>query len=245
MDEQVGDATIIDYSTTSAWEYNAYAFQACPGAPEDDPGCPRGAAPDGTPGQLLLDGVEYDLAFDKLLLDFYASGSFALSGANCAVFADTDLTLHPVLVDLRQESIGPISTKARFDIWNQNEVRFSGTERCITCWDQTLLSQYGAPNHFLITNLHTDKGKTRIDGVSSIRCSSSVNAAMLGVASRQVTFFCAAGTGFDQAGRTLVGQGEEAAAILYDIVTPPDQAQQEAADFTPKEISKDDRPVGR
>ncbi len=34
---------------------------------------------------------------------------------------------------------------------------------------------------------------------------------------------------------TLVGQGEEAAAILYDILMPPDQAQQEAAGYAPKE----------
>ena len=63
---------------------------------------------------------------------------------------DTDLTLLPMLIDLRQDSEGPVTTKAHSDIWNQNEDGLSGTTRCITCWDQTLLSAYELPNHFMI-----------------------------------------------------------------------------------------------
>jgi hypothetical protein len=44
-----------------------------------------------------------------------------------------------MLIDVRQHSPGPVRTKAHFDIWNQNEDGLSGTIRCITCWDQTLL----------------------------------------------------------------------------------------------------------
>ena len=153
---------------------------------------------------------------------------------------DTDLTLHPVTADLRQDSFGPITTKAKFDIWNQNEVRFSGTERCITCWDQRLLSVYTlsgdptippGPNHFLVSSLQTDKGKARIDGIGSVLCPFSVNAAMLGVAAKQLSFACVQGVGYAEAGRTLVGQGEEAAAVLYDIIMPPGQAEEAGADF--------------
>ena len=86
----------------------------------------------------------------------------------------------------------------------RTKVRFSLTGRCITCWDQTLLSRYDAPKRFLLRNLHTDNGKTRIDGVGSMRCPSSVDVAILGVASKQATYLCATGIGFDQAGRTLV-----------------------------------------
>ncbi len=55
-------------------------------------------------------------------------------------------------------------------------MRFSGAERCITCWDQTFLGDYDAPNHFLIQNLQTDKGKARIDGVESDRCETNPGA---------------------------------------------------------------------
>ncbi len=156
------DVVIVNYANTAAWEYNAWSFQALH--------VEHGATL-GDPGHLDLNGGEYDYAFDKLLFDFYATGSTALSSGDTTVQVDTDLTLHPVDVDLTQDTCGPVHTKANFDIWNQNEVRFSGTHRCIWCWDQTLLSKYtDVANHFLRGNLQTDKGKARIDGVQSDVC---------------------------------------------------------------------------
>jgi len=234
-----GAVDIVSYGDRSAWEYNAYAFQAINQT--------LGAATDGTPGQLLLNGVEYDNGFDKLLLDFYAVGSQAFSSANTFVMLDTDLTLYPVSVDLRQDNNGPVTTKAKFDIWNQNEDGFSGTTRCITCWDQTLLSNYGPPNHFLIGNLQTNKGKARIDGIASDVCNPpelcchlgvdracfpavdhptidqacSIPASLLGVADK-ILAFSGSTTGRTDAGMTLVGQGEQSATVLRDIIAPPD-----------------------
>jgi len=161
-----GHADIINYELRSAWEYQSYAFQAI------NPS--TGTWTDGTPGELSLDGLEYDYAFNTLLFDFYAVGSTALSNGGTTVMLDTDLTLHPVSVDLRQDSCGPIITKAHFDIWNANEDFRSGTARCITCWDQTLLSAYsvdnGLDNHFILADLGSDKGKARIDGMQSFEC---------------------------------------------------------------------------
>ena len=157
-----GSVDIVNYANRSAWEYNAYAFQAVTAA--------LGAQTDATPGKLAMDGVEYDYAFDKLLFDFYAVGSLAFSQLPISVMLDTDLTLFPVSADLRQDTVGPVVTKAKFDIWNQNEDGLSGTTRCITCWDQALLSNYDAPNNFLIGNLQTNKGKARIDGMQSDVC---------------------------------------------------------------------------
>ena len=144
--------------------------------------------------------------------------------AGNVVFHDTGLTLLPVTVDLRQDTLGPVSTKARFDIWNANEVRFSGTQRCITCWDQTLLSRYDQPNHFLRVNLQTDRGMARIDGVASSACPFSVDAPLLGVAVRQLAFTRGNSIiGFDHAAVTLRGQGWEDASIRYDVISPPDE----------------------
>jgi hypothetical protein len=137
------------------------------------------------------------------------------------IFADTDLTLLPANNDLRQDGDGPVTTKAKFDIFNENEVRFSGTQRCITCWDQTLLSDYDSPNHFLIENIHTDRGRARIDGGQSGECEfANRMSPLLGVVMRELTF--------PDAGRASMrsavvprGDGEESATIRYDIIAPP------------------------
>jgi hypothetical protein len=236
-----GSATIINYGAQTAWEYNAWAFQNSSG---------ENGSTVGNPGYMALDGISYDQAYDVLLMDFFASGSQALSSDTVTASIDTDLTLHSVSADLRQDTRGPITTKAKFDIWNENERRFSGTERCITCWDQTLLSNYDAPNHFLIQNLQTDKGKARIDGMASSVCNSpfcgevatfdtptgngprvqcSREASLLGVVSKVVAF-----SGIDsratRAGRSLVGMGIQSAEIMQDIIAPPGELRDAAYD---------------
>ena len=124
------------------------------------------------------------------------------------------------MADLRQDNDGPVTTKAKFDIWNQNEDGFSGTTRCITCWDQTLLSNYELPNHFMMSTIHTDKGKARIDGIFSTMCPDSIEAPLLGVAAK-ILAFSGTANGRAYSGMTLVGQGEEAGYILADIIEPP------------------------
>jgi hypothetical protein len=213
-----GDALIVNYLTGAAWEYNAWAFSVV--APNVTHGNPTG-----TPGILNLDGTEYEPSFDQLLLDFYAVGSTAFSGPTL-VTVNTDVTLFPVSADLRQETDGPVTTKASFTVWNMNETQFTGYDRCITCWDQELLSNYGIPNHFLLQNLQTNKGKARIDGLASQLCDIggiiSENASLLGVAAKMLVF----GTqGFGMAGMTLVGMGTQNALIQADVVVSPPPEQ--------------------
>jgi hypothetical protein len=253
-----GGATLVHYPNADAWDYNAYAFQTTCEDPLQQPlDCTKfdehGVCCEAEviPGQLGMDGFQYDLSYDVLLMQFLASGSQALTSGSRVVTSDTDLTLHPITADLRQDSIGPITTKAEFAIWNQNERRFSGTTRCITCWDQTLLSLYGNPNHFLRSNLQTDEGKARIDGVRSEVCDlhcvrerpnanhldidlildilgidhvCSYDASLLGVLAKHLAFSGAA-TGKATAGRNLVGMGTEDGWIKWDIVPPPGTAQ--------------------
>ncbi len=218
-----GDALIVDYAHQAAWEYNAYAFQVHDVAlgdvvPQDDP--------DENVSELLLNGTVYDSVFDKLLLDFYAydadpPGPFDKPGIQVTV--NTDLTLLPMIIDLRQDGDGPVTTKAVFDIWNMNEWKFSGTTRCITCWDQTWLSEYDPPNHFLRMNLQTNKGKARIDGMYSAVCPDSEDAPLLGVAMKYLVFN-GGQLGFAKAGMNLVGMGVEDGVIYSDISpSPPDE----------------------
>ena len=173
-----GGATIVNYEQGEAWEYAAYSFPVV----ED---VPNGAAV-GTPGIIQLDGNEYDSPFAKLLLDFFASGATAFSGANNLVTHDTDLTLLIVNHDFTDNGTGPYSTKAKFEIWNENEVGFSGMEYCVMKWDESLLSNRGG--HFLVENLQTDKGRARIDGVQSYYCPDSAPQPLLGVAAKLLAY---------------------------------------------------------
>ena len=107
------------------------------------------------------------------------------------------------------------TTKALFAVWNENERRFSGAQRCIESWDSTLLSGFadGAPNQLWRSFLQTDKGKARIDGVASpVVCGEqSEDAPLLGVSSRVLAF----DGQVVRSGRTLVGQGFEKGMIAY------------------------------
>jgi hypothetical protein len=221
-----GDATHVNYADQSAWQFNAWAFQSVNAALAT-------GAQTGTPGILNMDGVDFAPCYSDLLMNFQAVGSSAYSGGQNQVVSDTDLTLHLVSADLRQETTGPVTTKASFDIWNQNEVKFSGTDRCVTCWDQRLLSHYNLPNHFLLQNLQSHHGKARINGLASQLCNTftpqgfpvivSQAAALLGVAAKHLVFNSGMPNigGRARAGGNLIGMGTETAVIQYDFAGGP------------------------
>ncbi len=212
-----GTAILINYETGTAWEYNAFAYRALTSAPQ-------GSASDGVPGQLLMNGEEYDMNYNMLVLDFFANESVPFNTNGVPGEVETDVTLMVMELDLRQDNEGPVTTKAKFDIWNSNEVRFSGTERCITCWDQTLFGDYNDPNHFLVDNLQTDKGKARIDGLGSTVCPLSQDSALLGVEAKAIDFE----NGEEVhaiAGSTMVGQGEDTTGFIRnDVISAPEES---------------------
>jgi hypothetical protein len=223
-----GSAIVLNYSEATAYEYNAEAFQV------RDTGISNGGFLP-SPGELRLDGVEYDIAAEKLLLDFYGSGSDIFS-ARSAVSLDTDLALLPLFIDVRQDGDGPVTTKIEVEIWNEFETKFSGTRRCITCWDKTRLSSFvrsaAIPNHFLRTNLRTDKGQARIDGVESVECDGTAepffetegqDAPLVGVAIKILHFN--GGVERDNSAMNLVGMGYETGIIFYDISGQAEEAQ--------------------
>ncbi|MCP4590688.1 MAG: hypothetical protein GY842_08085, partial [bacterium] len=217
-----GDAVIVNYDKATAWEYNAVAYQALDG----ENGLETNNGLD--PGVLSLNGVEYDQSFEVLLLDFYATGMTGFSGIHTLAL-DTDLTLLPVSVDLRQDNGHglppvPVTTKARFDIWNQEESGPFGYERCITCWDQALLSSYepAGLTIFMREFLQTDKGVARIDGMESGVCPGSEANPLVGVAAKHLTFggFDRLPVGRDTAGMNLPGWGYDDSAVVRADVTP-------------------------
>ncbi len=206
-----GDATIVNYREQHAWQYATPAFQVI-----DE--FAHGAAT-GTPGDLLLDGTEYAEHGAMLLLNFIASNSDAYSGGGIGALHDTALTLMPLAGDFRSDTVGPRTTKATFDIWNQNEVKFTNLDQCVSCWSSTRLSRSPLPNHFLMHSLHTDAGKARIDGVTSGLCApdEAFETALIGVATRLI----APGI---VTGHNLFDIGRESGRIRYDAHDPPPEA---------------------
>jgi hypothetical protein len=231
-----GNAVTINYATMAASEYSAYAYQTVSVTTE-------GSFPDANHGRLNTDGSEYDYNFEKLLLDFYTEGSSPF-GAMTQV--RTDLTVLPMEQDLRQNNGGPVHTKVSFDVWNQAEDFFSGSHRCIWCWDQFFLGDVELPNNFTVGLLGTNTGKARIDGHAADECDEpncceqydsscqedyfdehgeeapicSEDTALAGVARKEIAFSGAV-TGTADASRALTGQGQEDGFIKADVVTPP------------------------
>jgi len=219
-----GQATIVNYADNAAWEYLPWAFRTdCVEHGEEPLDClefdPNGACcvAEAVPGNLDFDGFQYDITPARLLLNFIASGAQAYSIPGNPVVHDTDLTLLLMDQDLRQETVGPFTTKASFAVWNENEVSFSGAHACIVKWDQMLFSTLGG--HFLRQNLQTDAGRTRIDGVGSALCLDSADAALIGVANRLLDV----GLARALSGSTLQISGREAAHLQADIPDPPEE----------------------
>ena len=173
------DVTITNYQHATAWAYTAQAYRALVGNHGD-------TLP--TPGELHLDGVEYEAPPSLLNLSFFGTGATILA-PGLIQFVDTELTLMPVSQDFRQDNDGPITTKAKFSISNMFGTTFSGTVRCVTCWDQKPVSMYGVPNHFKRSALGTDIGSATIDGLYSTVCGlNSQNAALTGLATKIIAF---------------------------------------------------------
>jgi hypothetical protein len=215
-DHLAGNATVIHYANDWAWEYSACSFQVV------DPSVGHGD-PTGEPGTIRMDGAEYAYGFSHLLLNFAAvdSNSFSNEASGVTVQTDTDLALLPLTIDVRQESLGPIATKAHMDVWNMNEVKFSGAYRCVECWSKDSLANTNVP-HFQEQFLQTPHGKARIDGRPSQFCDPeeglSVEASMLGL-SRKILRFNGDPTA--AAGGSLFGMGLRTAEIRFDVTGSP------------------------
>jgi hypothetical protein len=205
--ELTGSAQKVDLQGLGAWEYDAVAFRRLIDVVGD--------------GSLDLDGIEYGLPPARLLLGFYATPTTVGTGL---MVMDTDLTLLPVGADFRPGG-APLTTFVQADIWNQNEDRFSGAGRCITCWDQTYLRRFNGPgilagNHFLRSNIGTDRGKARLTGKPGV-CPDGQAAGLLGTAVKVLTFGFdrAVGSSEVRAGSTLkMDEAGPEALIQWDLV---------------------------
>ena len=130
--------------------------------------------------ELLLNGTVYDACPKYLITYFSPSFTFGLP----------DLTLWPCKQDLRQDRI-PTCTKAKFDIWNGHEVKFTGAYQCFKCFFEGFLQEIGQPlgspaslknnfnyqrgkgfggEKFSAISLATDAARLRVQAVKSTVC---------------------------------------------------------------------------
>jgi len=107
--------------------YNAFAFPMVSLAAAYTP-LANGA-------QLNLDGLGYYACPKYNITEFVPYGGALGNGP--------DLTLWPCKQDLRQDRT-PTCTKAKFDIWNWNEVKFTGAYQCFKCFFEGFLWEIGA-----------------------------------------------------------------------------------------------------
>jgi len=145
--------------------YNAWSFTA------------RGNVAAGTvigpAGNLVLSGGglgTYDACPTYLVTNFFPA---APEGVVDPI--NPDLTLVPCKQDLRQDRI-PTCTKAKFDVWNANETKYTGAYQCLKCWYEGFLNEIGSAkpgfgaDKFTYNTLHTEIARFRVQGVPSTVC---------------------------------------------------------------------------
>jgi hypothetical protein len=118
----------------------------------------------------------YDACPQYLVFNFFPD-----TGAPSHATAGPDLTLWPCRQDLRQDRV-PTCTKAKFDIWNENEVKFTGAYQCFKCFFEGFLTDIGVLGYlksrgpgyggdkFSDAVLQTDSARARVQGVYSTVC---------------------------------------------------------------------------
>ncbi len=148
--------------------YNAWSFTAR--------GVDRGKQV-GEGGNLRLTGLPdgYDACPQYIIANFTPYGTDITDGFY------PDLTLVPCQQDLRQDRT-PTCTKAKFDIWNANETKFTGAYQCTKCWFEGILENIGTDrswygkatgvggDKFSLRTLKTWADRFRVTGVASSVC---------------------------------------------------------------------------
>ncbi|MGE3842874.1 MAG: hypothetical protein AB7I50_14965 [Vicinamibacterales bacterium] len=222
-----GTATVWYTTGLGAYEYSAYAFFAPTGGDRD---------PIGAPGTLNLNGLAYDACPLYQIAQFTPARSTALPPPLNTMLPRVDsngLALAGCTLDLRQDWT-PAWTKLQFDVWNEDEVKFTGAYECAdsvhaTFFNQGTLSRTGGASffdgldagaqNFAATTLATFGARYRVQGVKSSVCDrtkgpndpvAAVTTEAVGLLGVQITF------GTRTVATTLTGAGKMSGNISWD-----------------------------
>jgi hypothetical protein len=186
-----GTATVYN-ANIGAYEYNAYAFFVPTGLDQEPVGI--------TPGSLNLNGVEYDSC------PLYQIGQF--TPVDVVLPANQQPNTEPIVtpggiplsvwgnrlaltgcnINLNQDWV-PVYTKLQFDVWNEEEIKFTGAFECADTWHETVFADpflfptttantaslghgwidSGAQN-FQASTLQSFSARYRVQGVKSTQC---------------------------------------------------------------------------
>ena len=155
----------------------------------------------GVAGVINMDGSEYSSAFNGATYNFVASGD--------------ELTIELLDHDFADKNAADPNTKIVAEIWNSNEVKFSGTARCVSCIESASLDSWSdsAVNFFRSSSLGTDLGKARLSTEANASCGSEENPS-------SERAFLASSAGFG----SVAGTGTRSATITYELESEPEEA---------------------
>lgn len=162
----------------------------------------------GVPGTINMDGVEYASAYAGVTVNFRADyGGMAIE------LLDKDFA---------DKTADPATTKIVAEIWNMDEVKFSGTSRCVTCFESSDLSSWSdsAVNFFRGASLGSDFGKARLFSEPNGTC---------GPTSAEHAFHVQS-AGFPE-DMGIVGTGLRSATITYNLESDTEEAGQVRKSF--------------
>jgi hypothetical protein len=163
-----GTATVVDFETGAAYEYNAWSFH---GQSVFGEGQPMSIL---TPEVLRLWGKlpfigkagNYDLCPRQLIGQFSPPDTEFDTEAGTATIGRTRLVLASCTLDLRQ-NYKRYDTKYKFDVWNENELKLTGAHDCADGWHETYLTNVLAEgDNFTRSNLKTDAARYRVESVA-------------------------------------------------------------------------------
>ena len=151
----------------------------------------------GVAGTINMDGVEYSSAYNGYTVNF-AAGVGALG---------IDLLDH----DFADKNADAPVTKIVAEIWNSDEVKFSGTSACVECSSMSALDEWSdsAVNFFRSGSLGTAFGKARLSTEANGAC---------GEASAERAFMASISAG------SAAGTGTRSATITYELTSEPEEA---------------------
>jgi hypothetical protein len=174
-----GTATVYR-PDVGAYEYNAYSFFVQTG---------QDLGPVGVPGTLNLNSVEYDSC------PLYQIGQFSPvlttppgaypppANTSAPIILKNRLAIVGCSINLNQDWV-PVFTKLVFDVWNEDEVKFTGAFECADTWHETefnvappaswAATSGGAFDSggqaFALTSLGTYSARYRVQGIKSTQC---------------------------------------------------------------------------
>jgi hypothetical protein len=175
-----GNATVV-YSndpdagtggqSKQAFEYNAWSFRALFN--------PVLGTPLDPPSPIHFDGISYDAFPLYLVANFSPNGATFATGSGPLYYLDNNLSVSSCQQDLRQD-FDAHYTKLVFEVWNEQETKFTGSYKCadsvqelgLALDDQPLPPALPlvAPENFSFAVLGSTNARFQVSGINSNQC---------------------------------------------------------------------------